>query len=388
MIGSAIASTLELRDDDRALLADLGVASSTIQADEPLVGGISGAAVRRLLLAQPVATEAEAYHARRIYKRIPPEGGWLGAASHDTAPRELRLHSTGLLADLPLGLATGTLAWVERGQSEAPAGGALLLSDERGHLLPNPIQTPPGHHPAVVGTVLAGLARLHARYWDDPRLGDPALGLTSTRDALLLTAPATLAERMASGDTQPYLALACSGWDAFFRLADPRDAAILREVFMDPAPYVAAIDALPRTLVHGDVWGPNLGLLPPVRHAPRRGRRLLLLDWALATAGPCTYDPLWLCGTWHALDPVHVLAAYRSALSRALTARGKPLSAATWRALADAGYLRTALSCGEALGRAAEEEAPQGCARERAEARAGWWARRAAAAVARLIAAP
>src|SRR5207302_5979337 len=107
--------------------------------------------------------------------------------------------------------------------------------------------------------------------------------------------------------------------------------------------------------------------------------RLLLLDWALAQAGPATYDPLWLCGGWHALDPRRVLACYRMLLERRLRARGVSLGPSTWLALADAGYLRTALSCGEAFGRAAEE-APAGRARLVAEARVRWWAERAARA--------
>jgi len=59
------------------------------------------------------------------------------------------------------------------------------------------------------------------------------------------------------------------------------------------------------------------------------------------------------------------------------------LAPATWRALADAGYLRTALTCGEALARTAAEAAP-GLAQRQAEARVRWWARRAALAARRL----
>jgi hypothetical protein len=135
------------------------------------------------------------------------------------------------------------------------------------------------------------------------------------------------------------------------------------------------------------VWSPNLGLLPPTSRAPRKGRRLLLLDFALATAGPPTYDALWLPGTWHALDPMRVLAAYRYRLERALRARGCPMTASTWWSLADAGYLRTALTCGEAIARSAQE-APEGGGRRRLLARVRWWTARAAAAAHRLESAP
>ena len=369
---------------DTALLAALGIPTSAVRAAEPLTGGISSARVLRLLLAWPVAPGAASYHAHRVYKRIAPEGGWLSASSRDTLMRELRLHSSELLADLPAGAATAVLSYTQSCPEAALADGALLLSDERGHLLRSPLTPPPGHFPPAVATILARLARLHARYWNDPRLSDPSLGLTAPHDALLLIAPARIEKRIAAGDPNPYLPLARGGWSAFFQLANPSDAALLQHVLAEPAPYLAAIGALPQTLVHGDIWGPNLGWLPPTHRAPRCGWRLLLLDWALATAGPCTYDPLWLCGTWHALNPVRVLAAYRASLNHALSVRGLRLPPAAWSRLADAGYLRTALTCGEALGRAATEAAP-GAAHDRAADRVRWWARRAALAARRLV---
>lgn len=378
------ASRASLPSDDAAVLARLGVAPERILAVEPLAGGISGAAVRRLLLSQPVAPGAAAYLAQRVYKRIGPEAGWLGVASRDTAPRELRLHRSRLLADLPPGLTTGVVAAAEPAPGVESRIGGVLLADERGHLLRDPLRSPPGRMPRTVVALVRRIARLHARYWNDPRLSDPALGLVSDRDALMLTSPAAIEARIATGDPTPYLALARAGWERFFALADSTDAALLRGVLADPAPVLAAVERLPRTLVHGDLWGPNLGWLSPGRRAPRYGSRLLLLDWALATAGPCTYDPLWLCGTWHALEPVRVLAAYRAALSRSLAARDIRLPAPLWCALADAGYLRTALTCGEALGRTAAE-APAGAARAQAEVRVRWWARRAATGARRLM---
>lgn len=393
MAGVTNQSAFTSHEDDTVLFSGLGISPDSIRGAEALDGTISGAAVQRLLIAPRVAPGAtSSYFAYRVYKRIEPEGGWLGAASRDTCLRELRLHSSGLLADLPASLDTAVLACAEYNATDAqtPAvrrSAALLLADERGHLLGGPSGLPPGCLPSVARAMVSRLARLHARYWCDPRLAEPVVGLTPTRETLLLTSPATIAARLATGDPNSYLPLARVGWEAFFRLAAPHDAALLRGVLADPDRYVAAIDALPATLVHGDVWPPNLGWLPSTRRAPRRGGRLLLLDWALATAGPCTYDPLWLCGTWHALDPVRVLAAYRAALTRMLAARGQPLPAATWRSLADAGYLRTVLTCGEALGRVADD-APRGIVRQRAYARVRWWARRGARAAKRLVAQP
>jgi aminoglycoside phosphotransferase (APT) family kinase protein len=363
----------------RETLGTLGVAPERVVAAEPLPGGLSGGELARLTLAAHTAGGAR-WYASRVLKRVRPCAGWLGEASADTLAREARLWSSGVLADLPASLATGVLA---SAQDAGDGFGALLMRDLRGRLARDPLHAPPGRLPARVRRLLDALARLHARYWHDPRLSDPKLGLMPARAALLLTSPESVTRRLAAGDDTPYLRLAAAGWEAFFRLAPAADAATLRAALADPAPYVAAVEALPWTLVHGDVWGPNLGFLPATHAAPRVGPRVLLLDWALATAGPATYDPLWLCGTWHALDPVRVLAVYRARLTRHLAARGSVLAPATWRALADAGYLRTALTCGEALARTAAESAP-GAARRQAEARVRWWARRAALAARRL----
>lgn len=362
------------RVNERALLAAAGENGAEIIARSPVTPGLSaGAMLERLTLRHRMPSGA-AWHASRVVKHLVPAAGWLGAASHDIRIREAQLHRDGILADLPRGIETAVLALATKGEPAAPEAAALLMRDMRARLPSEALRTPPGRLPRLVLAILDRLAELHARFWCDPRLRDPALGLISTADALLLAAPERIQARMASGDRNPYLPLAAAGWEAFFHLADPADAAALRAVFRDPAPVVATIDELPWTLVHGDVWGPNLGWLPPARRAaPRSGSRLLLLDWALATAGPCTYDPLWLCGAWHALDPRRVLAAYRARLERRLCARGIALPPATWRALVAAGYLRTALTCGEALGRAATE-APPGIARRRAEERVRWWA--------------
>ena len=364
------------RDD---LLRALGVDPHEIVGVAELDGGLSGACIQRLTLRQEAPGRAGSYHLR-VVKWLAPERGWLGAASHDTAMREARLWARGMLADLPHSVATATLAAAERETGEQAHASALLMRDVSTRLLHNPTRTPPGRLPLVVLRILDGMARIHARFWEDARLDDLSLGLTPPAATLLLAAPDTIRARIeTSGDTNPYLPLALAGWDAFFRLAAPADAATLRAVLRAPGPWLAAIAGLPRTLLHGDIWGPNLGFLPPTRNAPQRGRRLLLLDWALAAAGPATYDPLWLCGTWHALSPPRVLAAYRARLARHLAARAIRLPPQTWRALVDAAYLRTALTCGEALGRTAYE-APPGASRRRAKMRVHWWARRASQA--------
>ena len=123
-----------------------------------------------------------------------------------------------------------------------------------------------------------------------------------------------------------------------------------------------------------------MGWLPARDGAPPR---LLLFDWALALAGPGPYDSLWQCGIWPTVSPTRLLAYYRSRLARALHARGRQLDDATWLALADAGYLRTVLTCGEGMARLTLT-APAGTARTVALGWLRWWISRALQAADRL----
>ncbi|HEX5441067.1 MAG TPA: hypothetical protein VFW76_09290, partial [Ktedonobacterales bacterium] len=310
----------------------------------------------------------------RVLKYAEPLEGWLGDVSGDTLIREAQLAASGLLADLPRTLATATLAVAFRGPRARPEGAAMLMRDERRHLLPDPYWTPPGRIPSDAVAIVDRLARMHARYWNDTRLDDPALGLMSPERALLVTGPLGVAARLAAGDSLSYLPISAQSWQTFFALAGEAAAQRFQAIMHEPERVTRAINTLPRTLAHGDVWGPNIGWLPASDGNGRK--RLLLLDWALALAGPCTYDPLWLASTWLAVAPTRVLAVYRSRLVRALRMRGHALGGATWLALADAGYLRTALTCGEAMARTAIT-APAGLARHMALARLRWWIARA-----------
>jgi hypothetical protein len=368
---------------DHELIHALGIDLASIRRIERMPGGLGGGRLLRLAVERTVG--AATWRERLVMKTLTPQTGWLGAASGDSRLREAQLWERGLLQSLPAEIATGVKNWALLGDSDHPTAGALLMDDLSSRLLRRPERAPPGRLPLSVIALLDRLATLHARCWQDARLREPALGLMSARDALALDSPENVRARRAAGDTNLYLALAERGWDAFFRLAPTRAAERLHAIVSDPEPIVRAIAALPQTLVHGDVWGPNLGWLPPTYHSPRHRRQLLLLDWALALAGPATYDPLWLCGGWHALDPRRVLACYRLYLERRLRARGIHLPLGVWLSLVDAGYLRTTLTSGEAFGRAADE-APAGHARSVAEARVRWWTERAALAADRLLA--
>ncbi|HET9112078.1 MAG TPA: hypothetical protein VFN78_14710 [Ktedonobacterales bacterium] len=374
------------RDGEVAMsetLRALGL-DAVVMAVEPITDGLSGAELARVRLCQRAGAwpGAPCGMRSRVVKRIEAGSGWLGAATHDTHLREAALWLAGLPRWLPKGI-TQAVERVGLEPDRRPASATLLMRDERSRLMRRPYRTPLGHLPRELVALLDGLAALHARFWQSPVLDDPALGLASQRDTLLWLSPGVVRERIEAGDSQQYLRLALAGWEAFFRLVAPEDAATLGAIFDDPAPALRAIERLPRTLLHGDIWGPNLGWLPPTRQAPRTGHRLLLLDWALVAGAPAPYDALSLCGAWHTLRPTVLLAAYRARLTRRLAARGVTLSASEWQGLADAAYLRTAMTGGEAWARAVED-APSDLARREAMERLRWWAHRGAQAARRL----
>ena len=368
---------LPLPADIWALLPALGVNPADVMRAERMVGGLSDGRLYRLWLRNPGGLGRER---TRVLKYAEPLAGWLGAISDDALIREAQLAASGLLADLPCGIVTPTLAVAFHGPRSQPTGAALLMRDAQPYLPCHPYQTPPGTLPTSARALAERLAQLHARFWNDPRLDDPALGLMSPERALLVTGPLGVAERLLASDPLPYLTIADESWRDFFTLAGDAASRRFRAIMEQPDRMAQAINRLPRTLVHGDVWGPNMGWLPARDGAPRR---LLLFDWALALAGPAPYDILWQCGAWPTVSPTRLLAFYRAKLARALRAQGQPLDDATWLALADAGYLRTVLTCGEGMARLALT-APAGTARSSALAWLRWWINRALHAADRL----
>jgi hypothetical protein len=83
----------------------------------------------------------------------------------------------------------------------------------------------------------------------------------------------------------------------------------LSSLLADPSPLTAAVDAQPRTLVHGDAWPGN------VLASGRKG--FVWLDWAESGAGPAAFDlAVWLYGSPWAPgsdNPEGALGAYLAA---------------------------------------------------------------------------
>jgi hypothetical protein len=86
-------------------------------------------------------------------------------------------------------------------------------------------------------------------------------------------------------------------WEAFAEAVDPDVAGIVLALVEDAAPLATALDAHGTTLLHGDIRDEQIGLA---------GRRLVLLDWGLATQGHPVIDYAWhlMHSAWR-IDATH-----------------------------------------------------------------------------------
>lgn len=306
---------------------------------EAIDGGLSGAHIERLMV-DPAADErgivaaGSARSTAYILKHLDPATNWLMRASGDQACREIQFTQSLLWTRLPREIWAPILGCAYT----AARSGVLLMPDLTAQLYPaigsyGPVDT------AALGRMVDGLAALHATFWESAELGG-ADWLASPSDALFAITPARLAATLAETPyaDESYGAQALARWRQLPHLIDHEDADALQRVMERPERILAALRAAPKTLAHGDAWLANLG---------EHQGRLILLDWALCTAGPAPFDTLWLAHTWRAADPDDTLAYHR----RALTNRGvlAVRDDATWDLLGDLAWVRTTLMGLEAL---------------------------------------
>jgi len=130
---------------------------------------------------------------------------------------------------------------------------------------------------------MSALRDLHAAFWERP----PEVAAT-LRSRLGLWWPETLARERHGADQQPKAAE--RGWATLEPRAGPETAALVRRVVERSEAVVEELQGAGITFLHGDAH--------PGNTLRQRGKSVLI-DWALACAGPPEVEMAWLANFEH-----------------------------------------------------------------------------------------
>ncbi len=247
---------------------------------------------------------------RFVLKRTSLAQDWIARATRDEDLRE------GWLAALPStwldGLWGRTLPYI--GAAGDGDGVAILMPDLSDELI---AWERPGFDPvidrATLARILSAVARLHSLPWPD------VLATTAERERHPPPPWCALPERLTlltrrsanryAADGNPVGDRFLAGWDAFDHAAPDAARELIGRLGDDPAPLVAALEALPARGLHGDVKFANVALF---------GEKAVgFIDWQMTLLAPVAVELGWLLvsnSASLAATPDVVLADYRSAL--------------------------------------------------------------------------
>jgi hypothetical protein len=260
---------------------------------------------------------------RFVLKQMSIDSDWIMFASKDTECRSVRLWEFGLLDQLRPHLEHKIIACARDGH-----GWAILMHDLTGQVYSwdKPMT------PDLVPVFLDRLARLHAAFWNDPRLSDPRLGLCDVT-RLLDQSSLPMAQKHANLSMGAIPEWVRGGWEVMEGLLDPDALMHLKSLIADPRPLFEALSRYPYTLLHGDYRAENLA------HADRP----VALDWQEAAYSLMTIDLAWFAKqgfVQQAMGQVQAIGFYRTCLETYLNQR---FDEAEWQAMVDLGYLVDAL---------------------------------------------
>ena len=356
MLSSEVLSRLEGRT----------VTSVQVQPFTTPYGGVSG---NQFLAVETAGSDGQ--DRRYIVKRTSTVWDIIMRISGDTACREMLVWQHRLLDRLPPEVGHTVVA------AATDDGGWVLLMRDIGDLM-HPSQRWPGAGWAPLSereleVFLDGLAALHARYWEDPALLDPQLGLCELPWLYASFSPATVQRE--AGSPHVLVTFLRDGWQQFERVAAPELVRLVQGLQADSQPFCDALRRYPWTLVHGDPNCKNFG----IELAPEP--RILLLDWQLATRAPPAVDLAFFLSLFSAVVPAsneEVIEQYRARLAARLDDR---FDERWWRPQLDLALLGHVLRFGALLAqRMTQHDDPAVRAHYRTEL--AWWSERALAGAA------
>jgi len=218
-----------------------------------------------------------------VLKRFSLEHDWIMRLTHDYAVREVALFRGGVFRRLPGECWVPIVAAARNGQSWTS-----LMVDVSDFLIPSSLAPLPIHD---LRRYLNHLAAAHARFMGDESLLEPALGLSSLEDFILILSAPTVRREVEQGRTHVVLEMAVRGWEIFEAVAKPEAVQVIKNAQQDLGPLLRALAHSPHTLVHGDFKLANLGSWSqPLPRETGEGLRTIMLDWQDATCGPPLLD--------------------------------------------------------------------------------------------------
>ena len=267
--------------------ADVGVMLIDMPTLAASVDALLAGAERREPFVNPDGRSTTAFErvwidgAPHIVKYVHPDDDFTMRVSGDVGCRAVRAWAAGLLDSAP-DLVDHAVAGAALGHGRDGLGGALLMRDVSGELLPA------GHDPIAAGehrAFLDHLAGFAAATWgwrDDP---DNGLGLLAYGMRWAWFGEAALAGERALGWPEAVPRIAEEGWRSFAERAPADVARLVGDLHRDATPLADALRATPSCLLHGDVKASNAG-----RAADGR---TVLIDWAYVGEGPVCHELAW-----------------------------------------------------------------------------------------------
>ena len=213
---------------------------------------------------------------RYVLKYQDPRDDWLLRATGDPGERYVRLWEIGLLGRMPDVIDSAVVACSFDG-----AVGRVLLRDVSDPAAPA--------RPAVLDRTTHPFCGSHGARCTPPS-GDGGMrsGLTPLAVRYLMFSPAVAQAEAALGSEAVVPTLMAQGW-ARLPAVSTRLADLVLPLLDDPSPLVAALGAVPHTLVHGDWKAANLGSHPDGRtvlldfgEVPGEASPIADLSWYLA----------------------------------------------------------------------------------------------------------
>lgn len=242
---------------------------------EPLYeGGFSGSRLERITMPDG---------ARYYVKHISPRGDLLLRVAHDSG-KEATLFTSGVLAQV-----ADVIDYPVVAVAAEKEGWAILMRDVSECLLNSRRGSRGGQATSDERrTILAAVGRLH-----DAFRGEQVASACTVTDRLRMLGPGVMAREASSQDALPRWIR--SSWEVFFDVVPLDVAEAVAAIHADPVALADQLTAQGTTLIHGDLWAPNIGLASD---------RIVLLDWSLACQAPPEMEyafwVLWNCGFMNA----------------------------------------------------------------------------------------